>query len=85
MIGLGENFVRAMTGAVAPEKIARDLFPMMDAVNHYRVPVQFPTAWSQFPGGALLRAPSLGRRSSGAISSRAHNPEKNGAKSDYLL
>jgi predicted TIM-barrel fold metal-dependent hydrolase len=57
MIGLGEIFIRAMTAEVDPEKIAKDLVPMMDAVNHYKVPVQFPTAWSQFPGGLFYGHP----------------------------
>ena len=60
MIGLGEIFVRAMTAEVDPEKIAKDLVPMMDAVNHYKVPVQFPTAWTQFPWRLVLRSPHLG-------------------------
>lgn len=57
MKGLGEIFVRAMTAEVDPEKIAKDLSPMMDAVQKYKVPVQFPTAWSQFPGGLFYGNP----------------------------
>ena len=57
MKGLGEIFVRAMTAEVDPEAIARDLSPMMDAVREYDVPVQFPTAWSQFPGGLFYGNP----------------------------
>ena len=53
MRGLGEIFVRALTAETDPEAIARGLSPMMDAVRKHGVPVQFPTAWSQFPGGLL--------------------------------
>ena len=57
MKGLGEIFVRALTSEVDPEAIARDLAPLMDAVREYRVPIQFPTAWSQFPGGLFYGNP----------------------------
>jgi predicted TIM-barrel fold metal-dependent hydrolase len=57
MKGLGEIFVRALTAEIDPEKIANDLAPMMDAVQKYKVPVQFPTAWSQFPGGLFYGNP----------------------------
>ena len=53
MKGLGEIFIRALTKEIDPEKIAADLEPMMNAVDHYKVPIQFPTAWSQFPGGLI--------------------------------
>lgn len=51
MRGVGEVFARAFTTALHPERIADDLTPIMEAVRHYHVPIQFPTAWSQFPGG----------------------------------
>ncbi len=57
MKGLGEIFVRALTAETDPEAIARDLSPMMDAVRKHDVPVQFPTAWSQFPGGLFYGNP----------------------------
>ena len=57
MKGLGEIFVRALTKEIDPEKIAKDLIPMMDAVQKYNVPVQFPTAWSQFPGALYYGNP----------------------------
>lgn len=57
MKGLGEIFVRALTAETNPELIAKDLAPMMDAVQKYKVPVQFPTAWSQFPGGLFYGNP----------------------------
>ena len=57
MKGLGEIFIRALTAEVDPEKIAKDLVPMMDAVQKYKVPVQFPTAWTQFPGGLFYGNP----------------------------
>lgn len=57
MKGLGEIFIRALTTETHPEKIAKDLVPMMDAVSRYGVPVQFPTAWTQFPGGLFWGNP----------------------------
>jgi predicted TIM-barrel fold metal-dependent hydrolase len=57
MKGLGEIFIRALTAEVDPEKIGKDLVPMMDAVQKYKVPVQFPTAWTQFPGGLFYGNP----------------------------
>ena len=57
MKGLGEIFIRALTSETHPEKIAKDLRPMMDAVARYNVPVQFPTAWTQFPGGLFWGNP----------------------------
>lgn len=57
MKGVGEIFVRALTKEVDPEAIAYDLRPMMDAVQKYQVPIQFPTAWSQFPGGLFYGNP----------------------------
>ena len=57
MIGLGEIFIRTITAEVDPEKIAKDLVPMMGAVNHYKVPVQFPTACSQLPSGLFYGHP----------------------------
>ena len=57
MKGVGETFVRALTDHVNPEKIARDLSGIMRVVEKHRVPIQFPTAWSQFPGGLFYGDP----------------------------
>jgi hypothetical protein len=57
MIGVGEIFIRALTNEIHPEKIARDLDSFMGTVARYRVPIQFPTAWSQFPGGLYYGNP----------------------------
>jgi len=57
MKGMGEIFVRAFTTEIHPEKIARDLEPIMTALAKYKVPAQFPTAWSQFPGGLYYGNP----------------------------
>jgi len=57
MKGMGEIFVRAFTTEIHPEKIARDLEPIMTALATYKVPAQFPTAWSQFPGGLYYGNP----------------------------
>jgi len=53
MIGLGEIFIRAMTAEVDPEKIARDLVPMMDAVNHIRSPCNSQQLGLNFQGASF--------------------------------
>lgn len=57
MKGIGEIFVRSMTNEIHPEKIARDLSGLMKVAEKYQVPIQFPTAWSQFPGGLFYGDP----------------------------
>ena len=57
MKGVGETFVRAFTNHVNPEKIAKDLEGIMKVVERHGVPIQFPTAWSQFPGGLFYGDP----------------------------
>jgi predicted TIM-barrel fold metal-dependent hydrolase len=57
MRGVGEIFVRSLTDHVNPEKIARDLSGIMKVVERHKVPIQFPTAWSQFPGGLFYGDP----------------------------
>lgn len=57
MKGVGETFVRALTDHTNPEKIAKDLSGIMRVVEKYQVPIQFPTAWSQFPGGLFYGDP----------------------------
>ena len=57
MRGVGEIFVRSMTNKIHPEKIADDLSGIMRVVEKYQVPIQFPTAWSQFPGGLFYGDP----------------------------
>lgn len=57
MKGVGEIFVRALTDHVNPEKIAKDLAGIMRVVEMHQVPIQFPTAWSQFPGGLFYGDP----------------------------
>jgi predicted TIM-barrel fold metal-dependent hydrolase len=57
MKGVGEIFVRSLTNHVNPEKIARDLSGIMKVLEKHRVPIQFPTAWSQFPGGLFYGDP----------------------------
>jgi uncharacterized protein len=50
MVAIGEVNVRRFTKSNHPEQIAEDLAPIMDAVAHYKVPIQFMTAWTQFRG-----------------------------------
>lgn len=57
MRGVGELFPRALTNEMHPEKIARDLEGVMSACRTHKLPIQFPTAWSQFPGGLYYGDP----------------------------
>jgi predicted TIM-barrel fold metal-dependent hydrolase len=57
MRGVGEIFVRSLTDHVNPEKIANDLSGIMRVCAKHQVPIQFPTAWSQFPGGLFYGDP----------------------------
>ena len=57
MKGVGEIFIRSLTSEIHPEKIAKDLDGMMKVVSKHGVPIQFPTAWSQFPGGLFYGDP----------------------------
>jgi uncharacterized protein len=57
MKGMGEMFVRAFTRHLDPELIARDMAPIMDALARHRLPIQIPTAWTQFPGGLIYGNP----------------------------
>jgi predicted TIM-barrel fold metal-dependent hydrolase len=57
MRGLGEIFPRALTREIHPELIAADFKPIMDVLSQFEVPIQFPTAWAQFPGGLYYGNP----------------------------
>ncbi len=57
MKGVGEIFIRSLTDEIHPERIARHLDGLMKVVAKHRVPIQFPTAWSQFPGGLFYGDP----------------------------
>ena len=57
MVGVGEMGPRAFSTEVHPEKIARDMRPWMDVAAKHRLPVQFTTGWTQFPGGLLYADP----------------------------
>jgi uncharacterized protein len=57
MKGVGEIFIRSLTNETNFEKIAKDLDGMMKVVAKHDVPIQFPTAWSQFPGGLFYGDP----------------------------
>jgi predicted TIM-barrel fold metal-dependent hydrolase len=57
MKGVGEIFVRSLTNEIHPERIAKDLDGLMKVLARHRVPIQFPTAWSQFPGGLFYGDP----------------------------
>ena len=57
LIGVDETTPRGFSTEDHPEKIARDMKLLMDAVSQHRVPIQFPTGWSQYPGGMLFADP----------------------------
>ncbi len=46
--GLGEFGVRTFSEESDPSKIARDLMPVIEIINEYRIPVLIHTAWTQF-------------------------------------
>jgi len=46
--GMGEVAIGHFTRQSDPRGIAEDLYPMMDVLARYRIPVMFPTAWTQF-------------------------------------
>jgi predicted TIM-barrel fold metal-dependent hydrolase len=46
--GCGEVMLTRFTRESAPEKIARDLRPLMESLAEYRLPVMFLTGWTQF-------------------------------------
>ena len=49
LIGVSEFWPRSFTFEVHPEKIARDMQPVMDVIAKYQIPIQIPTTWTQFP------------------------------------
>lgn len=57
LIGLGGTGARGFTLETHPEKIARDLKPIFDAVSKNGLSVEFGSAWSQFPGGQVYMDP----------------------------
>jgi uncharacterized protein len=57
MKGVGETFVRSFTTEMHPERIADDIAGIMRVVAKHNVPIQFPTAWSQFPGALYYGDP----------------------------
>lgn len=46
--GMGEIRVSRFSAASAPEKIARDLVPLLEILARHRMPIMFQTAWTQF-------------------------------------
>lgn len=50
-VGVGEIFVRSLTRKTNAEAIADDLDEIMSVIAAAKVPVQFPSGWSQFRGG----------------------------------
>ncbi len=57
MVGIGETHAEGYTVATHPEKIANDLKPFLDVASRFKLPIQFPTGWSQFPGGLFYSDP----------------------------
>ena len=57
MVGIAETHAEGFTVETHPEKIANDLKPFMDVAARFKLPIQFPTGWSQFPGGLFYADP----------------------------
>ena len=57
MVGIAETHAESFTVETHPERIAQDFRPIMDMAARYRLPIQFPTGWSQFPGGLFYADP----------------------------
>lgn len=57
--GVGETSIRAMTRARFSDDIAADMKPVMEVLERYRLPIQFPTAWTQFSGALYYGNPIL--------------------------
>jgi predicted TIM-barrel fold metal-dependent hydrolase len=57
MKGVGEIMARSLTDEIHPEKVAKHLDGIMRVVARHQVPIQFPTAWTQFPGGLFYGDP----------------------------
>ncbi len=49
LIGVGEFSRGSFTFETHPEKISRDMKPIMDVVARYKIPIQIATAWTMFP------------------------------------
>jgi predicted TIM-barrel fold metal-dependent hydrolase len=48
LVGCGEVLPTRFTSESAPERIAKELRPLMEILARYRVPVMFLTGWTQF-------------------------------------
>lgn len=46
--GMGEIRVSRFSAESAPDRIAKDLFPLMEVLAKHRAPIMFQTAWTQF-------------------------------------
>lgn len=57
MRGVGELYVRYLTTEIHPERIADALSPLLEVLARDAMPVQIPTAWTQFPGGLYYGDP----------------------------
>ncbi len=57
MVGVAEIHAERFTVRAHPEAIARDFKLIMDMAARYKLPIQFATGWSQFPGGLYYADP----------------------------
>lgn len=46
--GMGEIRVGRFSSESSPDKIARDLMPLLEVLAEHRMPIMFQTAWTQF-------------------------------------
>lgn len=57
MRGVGELYVRYLTDQIHPERIADALSPILELLAPRSLPLELPTAWTQFPGGLYYGDP----------------------------
>lgn len=46
--GMGEMRVGRYTSESAPDRIAKDMFPLFEILTRHKMPIMFQTAWTQF-------------------------------------
>ncbi|MFE4198672.1 amidohydrolase family protein [Paenarthrobacter sp. NPDC056912] len=55
--GIGETNTQSITSHVDPRLVANDFAPLMDVLAPRRLPIQFPSGWTQFPGNLHYQDP----------------------------
>jgi predicted TIM-barrel fold metal-dependent hydrolase len=58
MKAMGETLVRTFSTEIHPERLAKDLDPIMKTLADLEIPMLIPTGWSQFPGHLYFADPT---------------------------